>query len=324
MVRLVTGRVSFALGASCVLCATLVTVASDAAVTRPVANPDLIVPRIDGTLNVGVKTVDITDTTTATGTTSDASLTFSPSAGTTQLLTWVTDTLSGRGSAKTLAVVELDFAFKEQSVETFNNVSIAEIDFPALDARVNTTAFWTVKLTNAVTSKAAGSHLPQPSPAKTPAKLTKTNNFKVQVDGLDFKWATKVTPLVVRASLNPAAPPKVVEPGLRPRVLAAAPVEPGLAKLNPPTSSVSLSNFVITVNTTGPGAASYQQIQQWVSSGGAPKVGSIDYLLPNLTQALCTASFTGLSATKVTANNSTSSADIELKVSGVRIACPGI
>lgn len=324
MDRLLTSRAAFALGASCVLCATFVTVASDAAVRQGV-NPDLTFPKIDGTLNVGVKKVDITDTTTAAGTTSDATLIFSPSVGSGQLLTWVSDTLSGRGSAKTLPVVELDFGFKELSVETFNNVSIAEIDFPELDVRVNTTAFWTVKLTNAVTSKVAGSHAVQPSPASTPTNLTKTDNFTVHVDGIDLKWATKVTPIVVRTPMTPPAPTKEAEPSMRPRVLGAAAVERPLGKIRPLTSSANVSNFVVTVGAAGPAAVSYQQIQQWVSSGGAPKAGSIDYLLPNLTQVLCTASFTSLSATRVTAsNNALHTAEVELKASGLRLSCPGI
>lgn len=323
MNRVLTSKVVF--GASCVLGATLVTVASDAAVPRA-GNPDQI-PRIDGTLNVGVTKVDITDTTTTGGTTSDATLTFAPNVGTTQLLSWVGETLAGRGSVKTVPVLELDFNHTDVSVETFNNVSIAEVGFPALDATSSTPAYWTVKLTNAVTSKVAGSHTSQSAPPTTTLK-TQSNNYKVDIAGLDMKWTMKVAPIVVRTAMIPApAPAKLAEAPLsplRPRVASeVAPTAPVLGKSTAPTSTATISDFVLTFNT-GAGAAAYVQIQQWVSSGGASKAGTIQYLAPNLTTVLCVASFASLSATKITANSTTHRADVELKASGLRLSCPGI
>lgn len=321
MNRVLMNKVVF--GASCVLGATLVSVASDAAVPRA-GNPDQI-PKIDGTLNVGVTKVDITDTTTAAGTTSDATLTFAPNVGTTQLLSWVGETLAGRGSVKTVPVLELDFNHTDVSVETFNNVSIAEVGFPALDATSSTPAYWTVKLTNAVTSKVAGSHTSQSAPPTTTLK-TQSNNYKVDIAGLDMKWTMKVAPIVVRTAMIPA-PTKLAEAPLsplRPRVASeVAPTAPVLGKSTAPTSTATISNFVLTFNT-GAGAAAYVQIQQWVSSGGASKAGTIQYLAPNLTTVLCVASFASLSATKITANSAIHRADVELTASGLRLSCPGI
>ena len=102
---------------------------------------------------------------------------------------------------------------------------------------------------------------------------------------------------------------------------------PTLGKsIAPTTSTATVSTFVLTTHTTASAAAPSLQLQQWVSSGGASKAGSIQYLAPDLTTVLCVATLTSLSATKFTTNNSGQihTADVELKAGAVRLSCPGI
>ncbi len=307
------------LGASCVL-ASLATLGATAraAVTTSLHgfSQDTCGVKIDGVMNMGIHAVPVTDHISSSGTTSDASIVFTPSTNSPQLLAWVNEALGGHNSVRNIQVPTLDSAYKDTTIETINKVSIVEVDFPVLSASTsNAFAYLTVKLTpNAASSSVAGSHTVQGAPTSIADKALLANWFKLEIDGLDLRFAKSVNAFAVTTPMNvPTAEARRAE------------TAPNMIVTKALTSSVSAQNVVFSVAMN---PAQYQPIAAWVSSGGAAKAGSIQYLSPvgttTTVNTICVLSFASMTPVRINANNATQIADVEVRVSGLKLTCPGI
>lgn len=269
---------------------------TDAASTRNYGTNQITVLSVDGA-PVRVRTVDVVDTATASGTTSQATIQFQ--AGRDTLSRWMAATVSNGGSRKDIAIESLDYNGNVQAIENVKNVSIQEIDFPALDAAGKSIAIWGVKTTAGPSMRVAGSGTVSLSTAKSLYE----SGFRLQIDGFDPSAVVKIDPIVARSTLLRT------EPRLAIGTLRAGETTGG-------TSSTAFSNLVIYVPTSK--AAPYQQ---WLSSGHAPRNGVLTFLEPDMKTAYCTAKISGLVVTKISTDSTTTRSRIEMTLPAMNLSC---
>lgn len=287
-----------AAGGLLLLGAALAARVTDAATsTRNYGTNQITVVSVDGT-PVRVRTVDVVDTATASGTTSQATIQFQ--AGRDTLSRWMAATVSNGGSRKDIAIESLDYSGNVQAIENLKNVSIQEIDFPALDAIGKSAAIWGVKTTAGSSTRAAGSGTVSSSTAKSLYE----NGFRLQIDGFDPSAVIKIDPIVARSTLLRTDPR-----------LAIGTVRTGETTTGG-TSSTAFSNLVVYVATSK--AAPYQQ---WLSSGHAPRNGVLTFLEPDMKTAYCTAKLSGLVVTKITTDSTTTRSRIEMTLPAMSLSC---
>jgi T4-like virus tail tube protein gp19 len=209
----------------------------------------------------------------------------SMSKGFYQRLKQLNDTKVGRVNG---AVVSADSSYDEMARLTFQNAVVTEIGFPALDAASKDAAKMTVKLapeltrfTQAVKSKVGGGAVPKAEKRWLPS------NFRLKIDGLDEACArvSKIDAITITQKVSSSA-----VGGQRDYQTEATPLE--------------YSNIVVTFPESH-AKTFIDWHQSFVVEGrngqDKEKSGTLEYLTPDLQEALFTLTFHNLGIFRLTA-----------------------
>jgi hypothetical protein len=253
----------------------------------------------------------VTDTTARDGTVSaNGTLTVTPLEVDRYLAEWMKLTTTRGAQPQAIILSTTSWDMKVLDEENMLSATLTEIDLPgvALDHQSKDP----LKLTVHMTSPTVRHVTPTPNETirasfATDQKDAMMGEFRVSIDGIDCSKVTALGPISVTAS------------GIGgPRALPA----PVVARLGQPAapapSPVSVSNFVLTVP-----AAAIPQFQQWLSSGRAPKNGSLAWFTSNLdVEQLLVVNLTNLVVTSVTTSGA--SGQVTMSVGGISVTFPRV
>lgn len=305
--RLFFGGLVVALAAAVALSAD-----SAAALTERVYTGGPPACRIDGGAAELLARATVIDTTTASGTTSEATLQVPPQTSR-ALLAWFGQVFAGTATApRRLELLQTNHALAIIEVERFPGASIAWIQFPEVDASSASFLEWTVKLAPTTTTRAAGAGS-VPAPA-TPTKKLASGHFRFSLEGIDTSRTTKIQSIVVTPARAAPTMPTIVR--------APTPTPTPLRSTDPaPATPPRISNLVFWMDT-----ARAQAVTQWLTSGAEPRSGSIAYLRADLVTTQCTTTLSKIVVKSVTTETVTGpaasqSSRVEATIGGIRLAC---
>lgn len=191
---------------------------------------------------------------------------------------WVKDSFAGAYSRRNGAIVVSDFNYKQVSRLEFTNALVAEIGLPALDAGSKDAAKMIIKFTPQSTHFQSGSSASGTSSkygGEASQKKWLPSNFRLRIDGLDCTRVNKIEALTVKQ--------KVVENPVG--ELRDYRVEPAY---------LEVPNLVVTLPESN-AKEFYDWHEEFVIKGnnGADKEknGTLEYLTPDLKQAIFTLEF---------------------------------
>jgi len=305
-----THRPRMFLGGLVVATAAAVALSADsaAALTERVYTGGPPACRIDGGAAELLARATVIDTTTASGTTSEATLQVPPQTSR-ALLAWFGQIFAGTATApKRVELLQTNHALAITEVETFPRASIAWIQFPELDASSMSFLEWTVKLAPTATTRTAGAGSVTP-----PAALTKklvAGHFRFSLQGIDTSRVTKIQSIVVTPRRAAPTTPTIIRTPTPFRT-----TDPALA--TPP----AISNLVFWMDT-----ARAQAVTQWLTSGAEPRSGSIAHLRADLVTTQCTTTLSKIVVKTVTTETVTGpggsqQSRVEATVGDIRLTC---
>jgi tail tube protein gp19 len=195
-----------------------------------------------------------------------------------QFYDWISETLSGNFARKNCAIVVTDYNSRELSRLTLSNALIAEVGFPALDGASKDPATMMVKLAPQATAYEAGSGT-LGIPLVKEQKRWLPSNFRLRIGGLDCTQVRKIEPLVVTATMVDSS---IGES----RAYASEPAR------------LRFSDLVITLAQGSAAQGFYEWAKQFILSGlstpAYERSGTLEFMAPDLQEALFTLSFSGL------------------------------
>lgn len=197
---------------------------------------------------------------------------------------WVKRSVDNNYERRNGALVAYDFDGKERSRRSFYDALIAEVQFPALDAKAKTPAFITVKISAEHMEWKEGRGEGATPPAVNKQKLWVPSNFRFTIDGMpDMQWVQKVDQMTVKQNIieNPIG--------------KEAYARKEIGRLEYPNFS-----FYVPETYAKPWMGWWQR---FVADGshehGDEKHGSVEYLSQDLAKTLMTIEFLGLGITGV-------------------------
>jgi len=200
---------------------------------------------------------------------------------------WITATTGGKQLRKNGAIVVCDYDFKEVSRLEFNDALITEIGFPELDAASKDAAKMTIKFSPEFTrsiekSGAAlvGAVIPEMQKKWLPS------NFRLQIGELNCTRVSKIEAITVKQKLaeNPLAGARAYG-----------------------NQSATLAKPALSITIPEADAPAFLAWQKQAVSGnlsGVKKNGRLDYLAPDLREALFTLRFMSLIIAGITEDRS--------------------
>lgn len=213
---------------------------------------------------------------------------------TAQFYQWVKASFDRKYTRHDGAIVAADFSFREVARRKFIQALVTEIGMPALDAASKDAAKMSVKFSPETTRRVEGSGAQLPSPRqKFPA--WNAANFRLRIDGLEEPCArvNKIEALVFKQKLNP-------------------PPSGDTRDYEQEATSVEIPNLVITFPESH-AKPFYDWLEDFVVKGNngddREKGGTLEYLTPNLNEALFALTFHNLGIFKLTAEKAESNSD---------------
>ncbi len=201
---------------------------------------------------------------------------------------WVRDSLDRRYTRRNGAIRTADTRSRELSRLNFTNALISEVGFPALDAASKDALTMTIKFapeyTRIVRPERGG--LIKPGPGKGAQKKWLPANFRIRIDGLEEACArvSQIEALVIKQKVTERAIGDVRDYQKEP-------------------ATVEIPNLVITLPESHAKPV-YDWHEDFVIRGNnsddKEKGGTLEYLAPNLTDALFTLTFKGLGIFRLT------------------------
>jgi phage tail-like protein len=224
----------------------------------------------------------------------DVSLSFGTGMSN-SLYQWIKETLERQNSRKDGAVISADYNYREQSRISFYQALITEVGFPALDAGSKDVARMTLKLAPEYTQRAVAGTGAMAKGAVN-GKLQEKwlpSNFRLKIDGLNCTKVSKVGELVVKQGVVEDPVGELREYQKRP-------------------AHLDIPNLTVTMAESGA-----QDFHAWhddfvVKGNNDPsreKSGTLEFLTPNLTQALFTLSFRNLGIFRLSSEASTAGSE---------------
>lgn len=267
--------------------------------------------KIDGvfTSNVGAVVVD---TTTAAGTTTNASFDVQPHHVGPTMLAWMSASLDNHATRKSVQIIRVDTATSTGvDSEILHEPFLQEITLPAFDGQSDDARTWTLRL-SPVRSQGAGAtgHVRWLTTSIT--NPWKAAYFRIEIAGVDSSRVSRIAPITVRVG---AVPGRSDIP--RAELVGEDFVRRGAA--GPATSKSTISPLVVTMRSSGPELAGFQQ---WLAGDRAPRLGVLKMLTANMAETLCTVRLDGLVPTKITVDQVVQRANVEMSVGGIKLACP--
>jgi phage tail-like protein len=186
---------------------------------------------------------------------------------------WLQSTLQCRFSRKDGAIIAADFNFKELTRLSFTEGLITEFGMPALDAASKDVARMTVSISPERTQrmKGSGNTVTPCGPTKAQKKWL-ASNFRLTIDGLDCTKVNKVDAFTIKQGVTPD------------------------------NVGVEVPNLVITLAESS-GQSFYDWHEDFVIKGNngpeSERKGMLEYLSPNLADALFTINFQHLGIFKL-------------------------
>jgi len=179
---------------------------------------------------------------------------------------WIQSVLNCEFSPRSGAILTADFAFKEIARRSFTSALITEITVPKLDAASKDPALMTVTLSPESTrrQKGSGNKLTPCAMGKAQKKWL-ASNFRLTIDGLDCTKVSKVDAITIKQKVTEREPGKLEIPNLAIT----------LAESSAQSFYDWHEDFVINGN----------------NGSESEKNGMLEYLTPNLGQALFTINF---------------------------------
>jgi len=200
---------------------------------------------------------------------------------------WVSKSIANQYTRKSGSIVAYDFDGKERSRRNFYDALIAEVQFPALDAKAKAPAYITVKIAPETMDWAKAGGQPGSPVDLTKQKLWIPANFRFRIDGFNgetMKWVQKVDALSVKQNiiLNPVGKELYVRKEV--------------GRIEFPNINFSLpENYVDEF---------YAWWKRFVGDGNHVSsdehTGMIEYLSSDLRETLMTISFQGIGITGIT------------------------
>ncbi len=186
------------------------------------------------------------------------------------MLQWIENTLNFKYSRKSGAILGCDYNFNAVSQLQFERTSLTEIIFPAMDATSGKSAgIFSVKLSPEFTRRSSASGKCAPV-ANEPQKNWMTQNFKLELPGLDTTKVSKIESFTVKQIFLDGTPGEDRRPGR----------EPG---------RLQFSNLKITLSESS-AESWYKWLDEFVVQGRSDdsneKTGAIIMLSQNLAQEL--------------------------------------
>jgi hypothetical protein len=183
---------------------------------------------------------------------------------------WLQAVCACEPQRKNGAILATDFNYKEIGRQEFVNALITEIGFPSLDASSKDPAAITVSFSPELTRRRPGKgNTIKPCTGRGQRKWL-ASDFRLNIDGLDCTKVNKIAPVVIKQA--------VIDDRLIPGKLEM----PNLTVRLPESAAQSFfewhEDFVIDGN----------------SGSANEKKGQLEFLAPNLAQALFTIDFRGL------------------------------
>lgn len=267
--------------------------------------------KIDGvfTSNVGAVVVD---TTTAAGTTTNASLDVQPHHVGPTMLAWMSASLDGHATRKSVQIIRVDPATSTGvDSEILNEPFLQEITLPAFDAESEEARTWTLRL-SPVRSQGAGAtgHVRWLTTSIT--NPWKAAYFRIEIAGLDSSRVSRIAPITVRVGGGPGRSDI-------PRAELAGEDFVRRATAGPATSKSTISPLVVTMRSSGAELAGFQK---WLAGDRAPRLAILKMLAVNMSDTLCTVRFDSLVPSKITVDQVAQRANVEMTVGGIKLSCP--
>jgi hypothetical protein len=201
---------------------------------------------------------------------------------------WLQGAFTCEASRKSGAILAADFNFKERARRGFTNALISEIGFPALDAAGKDAAYMTVTLSPESTQRQKGSGNPIPPCTAKGQKKWLTSNFRLTIDGLDCTKVNKVDGLTIKQQAVGREPTSIEFPNLA---------------------------FTLPESAAQP---FYEWHEDFVINGNngseSERNGMLEYLTPNLSEALFTIDFRHLGIFKLAPEKAEANSDQILRV----------
>jgi T4-like virus tail tube protein gp19 len=199
---------------------------------------------------------------------------------------WIQATLAGQPARQNGAIVTCDYNFNEQSRLEWLNAIVTEIGFPACDAASKDAAMMTLKFApeqTRILGKATGTIGTRYKGSAVVQKKWLPSNFRLKIDGLDCSKVSRIE--AITASVRSATGPTSLAIAQH----AAAPLQ-------------QISNLVVTL-----AEASAETFYAWYkasiiqgNTAQAQKSGQLEYLSPDLTNAIFALTFPRLTILKWT------------------------
>jgi hypothetical protein len=200
---------------------------------------------------------------------------------------WIQDLLNHKYLRKHGALIDADYRYVERSRLDFVNALITEVGFPALDAASKAACRMTVKFAPEFTrmKMAQGSSLKKSMPGLGVQKRWLPANFRLKIDGLEEACSrvSQIEALVIKHPVSERGIGDVRDYEREP-------------------TAVEIPNLVITVPELHAGQF-YRWHEDFVIRGNngpdKEKSGTLEYLTPNLKEALFTLTFKQLGIFKL-------------------------
>ncbi|MSP60255.1 MAG: phage tail protein [Myxococcales bacterium] len=199
---------------------------------------------------------------------------------------WLQASIDNKYERRNGAIVAFDFDGAERSRRTFKDALIAEIQFPALDAKAKTPAALTVKFAPEWMEYTTGGGKKAGPADTTKQKLFVPANFRLTLEKFDresTRWVTKIEALTIKQNVitNP------IGNELWPRKEVGRVEYPNLSIHVPETYA-------------GPYLKWWEKLVGKGEHNGNEVTGSLELLASDLTTILMTLSFTGVGITGLT------------------------
>ncbi|HLW53149.1 MAG TPA: phage tail protein [Candidatus Angelobacter sp.] len=195
---------------------------------------------------------------------------------------WIKAAFDHQPLRKTGAIVAYDYDYKEQSRTEFTGALISEVTLPALDAASKDAAKMTIKITpefTRMTTQAKGAPSTMPV-ARAAQKKWLPSNFKLTINGLDCTRVSKIDAITVKAQAQ-------AQQGF-----------PGLIK--GPQSLTDKPRLIVTMPEADEGSlVAWRKVSASGNLAFARKNGELEFLAPDLHEALFAVMFRGLTIANV-------------------------